>query len=310
MEDVVRLEANVYLSGSSMYSMEFAFQFHTFRIKDEPMVEFAINVAVHQHDLGKYLTIENPESSAMWSLPIMKDLINLDGVSFGAAHICAYGLVDPVSRLPMRKAMKFVHNLPDENMVEVFKKCTKDHEHQLVAGRCPGHGSRAVISQVYPELFCKAVAKALSSTQSPKKQSNLRSDVLKQRLRSKSPKSHGQRPEPDKDALDDLWPIGQCGEYRLLMSTGTLVPELESIPSREVVDLIPMKEINPKRSQIDALVAHVRAKMLVEHLAEHKEFYHFKCGDVDVQAHLDASGDELEYESGDTLDEKAFHNAR
>ena len=133
-----------------------------------PMVEFAINVAVHQHDLGKYFMIENLESSAMWALPLMKVLINLDGVSFGTARMCAYGLVDPVSRLPMRKAMKFVHNLPDENMVEVFKKCTKDHEHQLVEGHCPGHGSRAVISQVYPELFCKAVAKTLSSTQSLK----------------------------------------------------------------------------------------------------------------------------------------------
>ena len=95
----------------------------------------------------------------------MKDLLNLDGVSYGTAHMCAYGLVDPVSQLPMRKAMMFVHNLPSENMIEVFKKCTKDHEHQLIEGYCPGHGSRAVISHVYPELFCEAVAKALSSTQ-------------------------------------------------------------------------------------------------------------------------------------------------
>ena len=87
-----------------------------------PMVEFATNVAVYQHDLGKYCMIENPESSAMWSLPPMKELLNLDGVSYGTAHMCAYGLVDPVSQLPMRKAMKFVHNLPSESMIEVFKK--------------------------------------------------------------------------------------------------------------------------------------------------------------------------------------------
>ena len=151
--------------------------------------------------------IENPESSAIWSLPLMKDLINLEGVSFGTAHMCAYGLVDPVSFLPMRKAMKFVHNLPSENMIEVFQKCTKDHDHQLVEGHCLGHGSRAVISQVYPDLFCEAVAKAFSSTQSPKK--NQQCDSLRQRLRSRSPKSHSKPLQLSQEALDVSSPIGR-----------------------------------------------------------------------------------------------------
>ena len=34
------------------------------------------------------------------------------------------------------------------------KRCPDDHQHQAIEGSAPGHGSRAVISQAYPEDFC------------------------------------------------------------------------------------------------------------------------------------------------------------
>jgi len=75
--------------------------------------------------------------------------------------MCAYGLVDPVSKLPMKKAMRLAHNFPPDVMEEFFQKCTKDHDHQSVVGHCPGYGSRPLLSQAYPEKFCKAVAQIM-----------------------------------------------------------------------------------------------------------------------------------------------------
>ena len=124
---------------------------------------------------------------------------------------------------------------------------------------------------MYPDSFCEAVANALSRTQSPKGKTSMRLNAVKQRVRSKSPKSYGLRLQLDPKAGDDSSPIGRSGEYRLRMPKGTSIPELESTPAREMV-LVPTKESNPKRSQIDALIAHVRAKMLIEHLVSNKAF--------------------------------------
>ena len=97
-----------------------------------PMVDFTMAIATYQHEAGRYFMIENPETSQMWSLPCMKELLSLSGVSYGTAHMCAYGLVDPVSKLPMKKAMRLAHNFPPDVMEEFFQKCTKDHDHQSV----------------------------------------------------------------------------------------------------------------------------------------------------------------------------------
>ena len=102
-----------------------------------PMVDFTVAIATYQHEAGRFFMIENPETSQMWSLPCMKELLNLSGVSYGTAHMCAYGLVDPVSKLSMKKAMRLAHNFPPEVMEEFFQKCTKDHDHQSVVGHCP-----------------------------------------------------------------------------------------------------------------------------------------------------------------------------
>ena len=42
-----------------------------------PMVDFTIGIATYQHEVGRYFMIENPETSQMWSLPCMKELLGL-----------------------------------------------------------------------------------------------------------------------------------------------------------------------------------------------------------------------------------------
>jgi len=75
--------------------------------------------------------------------------------------MCAYGLSDPVSGLFMRKAMHCVHNFPKGIAESMFKKCSKNREHQTIIGSSPGYGSRAIISQAYPQVLCEDVARVL-----------------------------------------------------------------------------------------------------------------------------------------------------
>ena len=41
------------------------------------------------------------------------------------------------------------------------KRCTEEHQHQVIIGNAPGHGSRAVISQASPEDLCYEFAEVV-----------------------------------------------------------------------------------------------------------------------------------------------------
>ena len=92
----------------------------------------------------------------------MKNLCDtMSGVTRLNTHMCCFRLVDPVSGLRMRKSMRFLNNMPSGSMKDVIKTCTRDNEHETIIGSANAFGSRAVVSQVYPMPFCKAVASAV-----------------------------------------------------------------------------------------------------------------------------------------------------
>ena len=127
------------------------------------MVNFCIKVAKHQIKGKRLFIIENPSASAMWSLPIVKALSDgTAGVARVNTHVCCFGMIDPVSGLSMRKSISLLSNLPNELKEDVIKVCKRDHDHQTIVGSSRGFGIRAVMSQVYPMPFCKAMAKTLS----------------------------------------------------------------------------------------------------------------------------------------------------
>ena len=128
-----------------------------------PMVNFCIKVARHQLKNKKLFIIENPSASAMWSLPNMKALSEgADDVVRANTHLCCFGMIDPVSGLPMRNSISLLSNISHELKGDVIRMCKRDHEHQTIIGSSRGFGSRAVISQVFPTSFCRAVAKTVS----------------------------------------------------------------------------------------------------------------------------------------------------
>ena len=95
----------------------------------------------------------------------MRDVVQMNGVHRSTIHMCEYGLKDPASGTAMNKHMSFLHNVPMELFSNVIRRCRREHEHQRIEGASPGHGSRAILSQVYPWSFCSKLAEVLVKIQ-------------------------------------------------------------------------------------------------------------------------------------------------
>ena len=92
------------------------------RSESYPIVEFCAVVASYQRQLHRYFIIENPETSQIWNTEPMSDIANMKGVHRSTVHTCAYGLKDPVSGMPMKKPMSFLHNIPMTMFADLIKQ--------------------------------------------------------------------------------------------------------------------------------------------------------------------------------------------
>ena len=120
----------------------------------------------HQLKHGRYFIIENPQTSKMWYLNCMQQLLSDPSVAWGDFHFCAYGLKDPESGLRSLKPTSLMHFLPPEVMRPIFRKCKNftssvKHEHQPLEGNAGTFGSRTKLAQVYPYQFCQDLAHTL-----------------------------------------------------------------------------------------------------------------------------------------------------
>ena len=150
-----------------------------------PMVLFCLQVAWHQYTHGKYFIWEQPQGSQMWNLPGVVELACQPGITWDTLHMCMFGMEDPVTGLKYKKAVSLLHNFPVGVLTPIFKRCTEDHDHQVVEGNVKGHGKRTALTQVYPMKFCNLLARLLrdflsktSFPSSSKEQSSLIEDIL------------------------------------------------------------------------------------------------------------------------------------
>ena len=110
-----------------------------------PMVRFCVQVALHQIKQGKFFIIENPETSSIWYIKVMKMLAQQFGVTWDTLDMCRFGLCDPVTKELMRKATSLMHNFPSGVLNPLFKRCKNreipnHHTRRQIQGHCPGHG--------------------------------------------------------------------------------------------------------------------------------------------------------------------------
>ena len=74
-------------------------------------------------DQRGHFIIENPASSALWYARCFQRLLSQHGVTYGTLDMCSFGMKDP-SGYYYNKPTSLLHNLDEDIMSPVFKRCT------------------------------------------------------------------------------------------------------------------------------------------------------------------------------------------
>ena len=143
-----------------------------------------------------------------------------------------------------------------------------------VIGHCPGHGSRPLLSQAYPEMFCKAVAQVMYRTRHPQvksKENGKTKEDNTMRLAAKTLlKAEIMLPDksgtlPTGTATGYITDTGRRKRYRLLTLVGSNISE-SHLSFGLIDEKARRKEPDIAKGRIDAHSARLRAEMLAEHI--------------------------------------------
>ena len=187
-----------------------------------PMVDFCVQVAMHQIKHGRHFILENPERSAIFHTAIMLRLQSQSSVNYLVFDHCEFGMRDPVSKKYYKKGTCLLHNFSDGVLSPLERRCSGKHQHEPVEGSLAGYGNRSKLSQVYTFSFCKRVASCLQrflNTPCGTRQSYLVSDLLE----------IGGFTDENIQYL-----CGLCQQHDVLVGTGNCVDALST-----VVDQLP-----------------------------------------------------------------------
>eukprot|EP00435_Cladocopium_sp_Y103_P056355 s943_g19.t1 len=114
-------------------------------------VDFCITQAKRQLKRGGRVLFEHPWSSGVWGYPPMMKL--LKNMHLCKASMCAYGLKNPDTGLPIMKAtgLAVSHN----DMIELAKTCPGHSEHHTIAGKMNDGSSLSEWTAAYTQQFCQ-----------------------------------------------------------------------------------------------------------------------------------------------------------
>ena len=127
-------------------------------------MKFAASLYLEQLQAGRYFLHEHPKSASSWSLPFMKELMKIPGVTLTHGDQCQYGakvVRGPLKGRPVKKPSGFLSN----------SKClshTLSRTCSGTGGACSLGGQHAQCSgiiakdaAVYPRGLCQAVIKGI-----------------------------------------------------------------------------------------------------------------------------------------------------
>ena len=139
---------------------------------------FSLQICQYQASHGRYCSFEQPTRAASWDLDIVQDMLrgrrmsimpasggmNLRPMGIFDFDSCEWGHTDPGNGRPYKKAQRFASN---GDMASLCRKCSREHDHQIVEGAVSGgprHGTRrSVVAGEYPMDFCMAWARVIKN---------------------------------------------------------------------------------------------------------------------------------------------------
>ncbi|CAJ1448531.1 unnamed protein product [Effrenium voratum] len=125
------------------------------RQQQEPLVDFAIDGAFDQIEMGNYFLLENPARSRIWELPRMQELAARDDVFIVQGHSGAYGGVNSQG-LMIKKTFQWMTNSRD--IADAVSRKLDETQLQYCT---PLQGADVRQSAVYPANLVKAILRAI-----------------------------------------------------------------------------------------------------------------------------------------------------
>jgi hypothetical protein len=140
------------------------------RLQHLDQIALGIVLLRYQRSQGNHFHWEQPQNSQMLRLPYLQEvrqhLIALE------IDLCTAGdLIDPDTKLHMRKALTIMTSSKSLFHDMCGLKCSGKHEHQQIEGSCHVNGrtmNRSSFSENYPRKFARRVAKCLCKVRIPK----------------------------------------------------------------------------------------------------------------------------------------------
>lgn len=123
-------------------------------------VQFAMLLADHQVSHGRMFYFEHPDAAMSWQEASVQTMASQPSVAFARLHMCAYGMVSPVKKVPMIKPTKLMTNLTCLQCRCDKTFCPGHPTHQIIQGM-EGGIRRSEHAQVYPSSFCRMIAEAV-----------------------------------------------------------------------------------------------------------------------------------------------------
>eukprot|EP00435_Cladocopium_sp_Y103_P016924 s2219_g4.t1 len=117
----------------------------------EKQVDFCIAQAKKQLKRGGRVIFEHPWPSSVWRYPPMLKLLNT--MFLCKTNMCAYGLVNPDTGLPIQKATGLAVSHAD--MVDMVKTCPGHETHHVIAGKLESGQSVSEYTAAYTRKFCQ-----------------------------------------------------------------------------------------------------------------------------------------------------------
>ena len=100
------------------------------RLEQLVFIVFARQVVHFQISRNRHVSIENPMTSMSWKLDIVEDMSEFGSLRVVETDFCSWGLRDLGNGLAYKKGVR----LPCSDIAELGRRCSKNHEHQLIRG--------------------------------------------------------------------------------------------------------------------------------------------------------------------------------
>ena len=100
------------------------------RVDAEHLLSFALSVAKHQRNAGRYFVLEHPDGADSWTQADMQDLMSQPDVELSRFDQCVFGFRAPCTGDPIKKRTRFLHNIQEvhDSFGNQFRRCTVPHQ--------------------------------------------------------------------------------------------------------------------------------------------------------------------------------------